>query len=288
MVKFTELTFDTNLPTTDNAYEQFHLRVVVDSQQKYARVTDIKPKRTSDSKREVNQSSSTKSGRTRSMAAALNLGPNPMGTVTANATKTYEVITSSEMTHFSSLITQHRGEGNVQWGFNIEDVSLRKGGIDLEKWGIDLQEEVLPTARFKFVGKSNVPESPPKCMDIAITSYWSLILPSEQKKTWIHKLLRFVKFRTTSNTLSQQPLLGGNRSLALPVDSLTQTSSYTNLFQIVALTADLSKLQEMSHYIANVEVNRPGASDPHNVSVEREAAKSVHMTPIVVKGMLPT
>ena len=90
MVKFTELTFDTNLPTTDNAYEQFHLRVVVDSQQKNSRITDIKPKRTSDSNREVNQSSSTKKGRTRSKAAALNMGPNPTGLLSATATNTYE------------------------------------------------------------------------------------------------------------------------------------------------------------------------------------------------------
>ena len=268
-------------PTTSNAYEQFHLKVVVDSQQKNSRITDIKPKRTSHSNREVNQSSSTKKGKTRSKAAALNMGTNPTGSLSATATNTHEETASYEQTHLSSPIIEHHGKGNVRWGFNIDDFSLRKGGIDLEKWGIDLQEDVMPTARFEFVGKSKVPESPPKCLDIAVISYWRMIVPSEQKRSWIHKLLHIVKF---SKTPSQQPLLAGQRPLALPVNSLTQTSSYTNLFQIVALTADLSKLRELSHYKAHVGVNQPEDS----VSVEREAAKSVHMTPIVVKGMLLT
>ena len=81
----------------------------------------------------------------------------------------------------------------IRWGFNIDDFSLRKGGIDLEKWGIDLQEDVMPTARFEFVGKSKVPESPPKCMDIAIISYWRMIVPSEQKRSWMDKLLNIVE-----------------------------------------------------------------------------------------------
>ena len=161
-----------------------------------------------------------------------------------------------EKRRYNSAITEHRSDGNVRWGFNIDDVNLQKSGIDM-------REDVLPTVCFEFVGNSNVPAPPPECMDIVITSYWSMILPSEPKSTWIHKLLHPFKFRLTGNSCN------------------TQTTSYSNLFQIVALKADLSNLPEPSHYRAKVKV-RSGASGPPDV--KRKAADSVDVTPAVVDG----
>ena len=165
--------------------------------------------------------------------------------------KTNEESAGSERKRYHSAITEHHSDGNVRWGFNIDDVNL-------QKLGIDLQEDVLPTVHFKFVGKSNVPASPPKDIDIVITSYWSMILPSEPKSTWIRKILHL--FRSTGNT---------------------QTTSYSNLFQIVALKADLSNLPEPSHYRAKVKF-RSGACGPPDV--ERQAVDSVNVTLAVVDG----
>ena len=152
----------------------------------------------------------------------------------------------SEKMHYNSAISERRGNGSVRWGFNIDDGNL-------QEWGIDMREEVLPTVRFEFVGNTKVPAPPPKCMDVVITSYWSLILPSEPKSTWIRKLLHF--FQSTGNS---------------------QTISYSNLFQITALKADLSNVLEPSYYRAKVEV-RSGASP--DVQVKRQAAESVTVTP---------
>lgn len=199
------------------------------------------------------------------MTASWTLGLDPTkGAITgaASAMKTDEKTAGFEKKKYDSAITEHRSDGNVRWGFNVDDVNL-------QRWGIDMREDVLPTVCFEFVGDSNVPAPPPKYMDIVITSYWSMILPSKPKNTWIRKLLRF--FRSTA---------AGN----------TQTISYSNLFQIVALKADLSDLLEPSHYRAKVKV-RSGASSPSEVKVKRKAADSIDVTLAVVDGRyinLPT
>ena len=192
-------------------------------------------------------------GRTRGMTAGLTLGLHPQAAITGTAMKSNGETTGSEKKHYNSAITEHHSDGNVRWGFNIDDANL-------QKCGIDMQEDVLPTVCFKFLGDTNIPAPPPKCMDIVITSYWSLILLSGPKSNWIHKILRFFKFRSTGNT---------------------QTTSYSNLFQIVALKADLSNLPEPSHYRAKVKV-RSGVSGPPDV--KREGADSVNVTPAVVDG----
>lgn len=254
LVKFTELSFDTE-PPTDNAYKQFHLRIDVNSQQENAYVKVIKPKKTSDSDGEQKQLSSTKSSQTCSRTAGLTLGPHPQGTIAGAVTKTKEESAGSEKKQYNSAITVHRSDGNVQWGFNIDDVNFQKRGIEL-------QEDGLPTVCFKFTGENSIPAPPPKYMDIVITSYWSMVLPGqiESKSTWIHKLLHF--FRSTGNT---------------------STTSYSNIFQIVALKADLPNMPELSHYRAKVKF-RSGASSPPDVKVKRKAADSVDVTLAIIDG----
>ena len=248
-VQFTRLIFGTE-PTTNTAYEQFYLRVIVDSQQENADIEVIKPKRTLDSDREEMQSTSTKSGWTRGMTAGLNLGPQPLATITGTAIKTKEETAGSEKKRYNSAITEHHIDGNVRWGFNIDDVNLRRRGIEI-------QEDVLPTVHFEFLGDSNVPAPPPKYMDIAITSYWSMAVPSKPKSSWVHNLSCF--FRRSTQT--------GKAN--------TQTISYSNLFQIVAVKANLSNMPEPSHYRAKVKV-RSGVSGPPDV--KRWAVDSVDMT----------
>ena len=238
------------------AYKQFHLAVIVDSQQGNAHVKVIKPKSTSVSGGEERQLSSTKSGWTCGISTGLNLGSHPQAAIMGVAMKTNEKTAGFEKTQNHSAITAsvHRSDGNVSWGFNIADVSIQKQGIDM-------QEDDLPTVRFEFAGDSDLPEPPPKYMDIAIISSWSIIplhevSDSEPKSAWLHKLLRF--FRSTSKA---------------------QTTSYSNLCQIVALKVDPSNLPRPSRYRAKVEV-RSGVCGPPDV--KRQAADSVDVTFAVV------
>ena len=241
------------------AYKQIQLWVHVNSQQETARVKDIKPKKTSDSDGEEKQSSSLRSAQTCGITANFILGPQPQATITGAATKTNEETAGSEKKRNRSAINQQHSGGIISWDFKIDDVNFQKHGLDL-------REDNLPTVRFMFVGETNVPAPPPDDMDIAITSCWSMILPgpSEPKSTWIRKLLH--SFKSTANTGNTSP-----------------TVSYSNLFQIVALRADLSKLTEPSHYVAKVKF-KSGASCPPDVEVKRKAADSVDMTPTISIG----
>ena len=113
-----------------------------------------------------------------------------------------------------------------------------------------------------FVGERDEPAPPPKDIDIVITSYWSMISRSKQKKTGIHKLSRF--FRPTGNA---------------------QTVSYSNLFQIVALTVDVSNLSKQSIYRAQVKV-KSGVSEPPEVPrCVLKSLKPIHVTAVVVDGV---
>lgn len=176
-----------------------------------------------------------KSGRAMTVTAGLNT-PHPH----------WQAATGEETAgteQYSSDIAEHHNSGKVRWGYTIDNVNL-------QKWGFDMPEDVLPTARFLYFGNAEAPAPPPKCIDIVIKSFWSMTPP---RPKGIHKLLHF--FRSTS------------------------TASYSNIFQIIALKADLSNLLEPSHYRAKVKV-RSGASGPPDV--EQHAADSVNVTPVVV------
>ena len=240
---------------TDIAYKQIHLRVFIDSHQENADFEVIKPRKTPYSDGEEMQSSSVEMGRTRGASLSFTLPHQPA--ILFTATKTNKETAGSEKKINNNRITVNHDDGKVLWGFNIDDVNFQEGGFEM-------REDQLPTVRFKFTGDSDDPEPPPtpppKYMDIVITSYWKMILPSDSKGTWIRKFLHF--FRSTSNT---------------------QSASYSNLFQIVALKADLDKLQNLCDYKAKVVVN-PGASNPHEVSVKKKAVESVNVIPAVVDG----
>jgi hypothetical protein len=207
---------------------------------------------------EEKQLSLTKSGSTLGMAAGLVLGQNSRAVISATAVKTNEVTAGSEK-QINSAITGYDSvdrDGNIRWDFNI----------NFQKRGFHMPKAVLPTAHFEFHGDSNVPappKPPPKYMDVVITSHWK-IPPSELKSSrdWIQKLLHSFKFRSSGNTPGQT------------------TCYYSNLYQIVALTADVSNLPKQSYYRAKVKVES-GVSGSPEVKL---GADSVHVTPAVVHG----
>jgi hypothetical protein len=245
---------------TENAYKQIHLRVFVNSQEPkaYAVIPDIKPKSTPGSNGEVRQSSSTKSGWTRAITGIVTLGLNPQGSLTGASTKTNEKTEGSEKMQYTSPITEQDGDGKIWWDYGIDDDRYRENGYPMP-------EEVLPTVHFRFYDKS-----PPKHMDIVITSYWSKISRTRSEltrnRTKIHELLRV--FRWTGKT---QPI------------------SFSNLFQIVALTADVDNLIKNNYYHpAKVKMNlesgvsEPLAPEPEDQRPEAESLKRIEGTPVVV------
>ena len=191
--------------------------------------------------------------------------------INAIAIEKKEVIVGTEKMRINSAITEYdslEGNGNIQWEFSINrDLQPEKKARVFR-----MPNVALPSARFRFHGDSKVsapPEPPPKYTDIAITSYWS-ILPNglKRNRAWMQKLLRSFKFSPTGHSTS----------------AYTQTTSYLNIYQIVALTvdSDVSKLPAQRYYRANVKV-KSGVSEPPNV--EKSAEPSVHVTPAVVNGM---
>ena len=241
---------------TENAYKQIHLRVFVDSREPKAfpDIKNSKPTTTPGSDGEERHSSSTKSGRTRGISAMLSLGLNIQGSLSGTLTNSNEGIEGSEKTRYTSPITQQHKVGKIWWDYGISDDRFRENGYAMP-------EDVLPTVHFGF---NNIP--PPRHIDIVITSYWSKISPtrSETNKTQIHKLLHL--FRSTAS-------------------DKTQCISFSNLFQIVALTADANNLMKRNHYPATVKmfldsgISVPPKSEPE---AELESLKRIEGTSVVV------
>lgn len=198
------------------------------------------------------------------MTGNMIVGLNTQAAITGSAMtmKTNEETMSSEKKRYKSAITEHHSKGKVRWDFDVDDVRHQKQGHHMP-------ENVLPTVRFKFVGESDEPAPPPENVDIVIVSHWSMTSRNKLKRTWIHKFLRF--FKPTGN------------SQTMPV-------SCSNLFQIVALTADVSNLSEQSFYQAQVKVNlKSGVSEPPEVPrLEAKSLKPINVTAIVVDGMYLT
>ena len=210
--------------------------VAVDSQHENAYVEAIKPTRTRESDREENLALSTKIAGTRGMSASVTPGPHSVGGITFTATKTKEKGEVLEKKRYNSGIADHHRDGIVRWSFNVDDDNF-------QKWGINMEEDVLPSVSFEFVGPHNeVPAPPPTFMDIVISSHWSMILSSEWNKdsSWFAKLFHPRRFNSLGNTQTM----------------------YSNLFQLVAMKTVPSNLPERSHYKAKVEVRSGASGDP--------------------------
>ena len=187
------------------------------------------------------------------MTAMLSRGLNFLGSSLGGLTKTSERTEGSEKKRYSSPITQHYKVGRIWWDYEIGDDHFQKEGYKMPG-------NVFPIVHFEFDNTS-----PPKHIDIAITSFWSKISPfrSEQNRTLIHKLLHL--FRSA----------GG-----------AQCISFSNLFQIVALTADVEKLIRRNHYAATVKIYLDsGISTPPKPEPKAESLERTEGTSVVVDGM---
>jgi len=245
-VQFTKLEFDTLPPTIDHAYKQYHVVVAVDSKQVDAYVEAIKPTRTRGSDGVEKQAFSTKFTKFRGASVGVTPGPHTVGGITFTANNTIEKGKVIEKTRYDSTIVDHRMNGIVWWSFNVDDDNFRT-------WGINMAQDLLPSVSFEFVGD----ETPPKSMDIMIASQWSVIQRKDDP-SWISKL--FLRFRSSGST---------------------ETPSYSNLFQVVAMKTVPSNLPKRFHYHAEMEVSSGAGGDP---KVTRLPPESLNVIPRVVDG----
>ena len=165
----------------------------------------------------------------------------------------------TEETLYDSTIVDHRRNGIVWWSFNVDDDNF-------QKWGNAMTKDVLPSVSFAFVGH----EAPPKSMDIMIASHWSMIQQKDDP-SWISKL--FNRFKSSGDSHWSRSF--GN----------TETPSYSNLFQVVAMKTVPSDLPEWYHYHANLkmEVSSGTSGDP-NVTEPLQVPESLVVIPRVVDG----
>ncbi|KAG5653560.1 hypothetical protein H0H81_012249 [Sphagnurus paluster] len=205
------------------AYRQSHIRVHINSTQKQARVDVLRPMRTGQYDPEEKQTMSRKIGQVLGATLGLSAAPRPVGSASVSGSRTNEPTASSETKRFHSQITEQHIDGTVEWGFDIDDGSFQQSGISMGK-------EVLPATVFEFFGLSDTPEPPPERMDITITNYWSVNLPTEPKKAWFRKLWR--SFRSNGS----------------------EATCYTNLIQVMAISTVPSELPERSYFAAESKV----------------------------------
>lgn len=182
---FTELESE----SVDNlAYGHFHTSVIVDSRQELARIIDVQPKKTPT---EAKVSSPSKKcwtvGGTGSVGAIFT---QPKVSVGVNASRVAETSTSSERTMNTFRITTLGMDGFASWGYHISDDFQQVGGKAL------LSDE-LPRARFRFVGKTSTPTSPPDRLDVEVLTYWSVLRcyggTEEIPKRWPWKKRPFIR-----------------------------------------------------------------------------------------------
>ncbi|KDR76821.1 hypothetical protein GALMADRAFT_1328780 [Galerina marginata CBS 339.88] len=229
-VQFTQLRFGTKR-TTEAAYKQFYVSVTVNAGHENAGFYKYSPKRSLASEKEEKQLLTAKTGQTRSLAAALVIGPHPQATLTANKTKADEKTSGFERKQLTSRIRQRDEDGMIQWGFDLDDVNEQEEGTDMS-------DNNLPTVCIEFPGDDpKAPPPPPERLGIEIGSYWSIRREGKKQSSWIRKILN----------LSSSS--GG-----------TQDIFYSNMCHIVALKANPSVFPPRSDYAATIDV-RPEVSD---------------------------
>jgi len=215
------------------AYQQFFVRVIIDSKHENARVMSKSPNKTPESERQETETTSTKIGGTLGVEGGMTIGPSPQVTMKVTKMKADDETAGFGKTRNTSRITEHHYDGVIWWGFYLDDLHERERGIEFP-------DCALPTVGFEFVGNPGVPP-PPERMDLQIASYWSIIPKSEVETNWIRTFL----------------------NLSISSDN-SQATSYSNLCQIVALETVPFDLPPRSDYKATTHVT-PGVPDTDHI-----------------------
>lgn len=215
------MNFDAEQATVNTGYEQIHLRVTIDPQERDADANVIQPRQTSTSDGEIKGISGWTNSwaQTGSIAAGLTRLV-PQGTVTGGLSHTTGTSGATERKQYTSRITEKTLYGVVRWGFQIDDESDRKAGIKI-------LGSKLPHASFEFYPKSGLVNIPaPSFVDVEVASYWSLI-SHKQDRRWFLDMFSHPQ---------------------------SDVVTYSNICQAVALKIP-STLMKRSRYKATLKVN---------------------------------
>ncbi|KDR66385.1 hypothetical protein GALMADRAFT_259488 [Galerina marginata CBS 339.88] len=250
-IQFTKLNFGSHrtIGNSNMAYRQFHLRVTIDSQQKNADVTVIKPLQSVAFEREAKELSATKASWAIGTSLGATIGLSSNATMMATTTRTSEVATSLEKKRYTSRITQQTKYGVVWWGFEIDDPYEQEEGVKLS-------DPTLPAVEFEYLGDSDIPAPPPKHIHVEVATYWSIIRKSGEDANWMYKILS----RSTSNA-----------------------GSYSNLCQIVTMVVP-SNLKDRADYRATMHVNSGQHGSNFSTNVRRQTG-TLDATPAVSWGL---
>ncbi|KAF9558795.1 hypothetical protein CPC08DRAFT_709388 [Agrocybe pediades] len=169
------------------------MQVVIDSQEKYTNIANVKPLPTPASDREVKVVETTKTTRTLLLGVAAAIGAPTKVTLNGTASRANERGQTQEHKRYTSRITTSDASGVVWWGYNVDDANQRQEGLRMLEG-----HENLPSASLTYklplkVTLEGCPEeekygssssstrrtSATKSIDIEVASYWSLI--SEEK-----------------------------------------------------------------------------------------------------------
>lgn len=247
-IDFTKLKFSSEGSTKNAAYKQYYVRVTVDTQEENADVNIIKPLRTPAFDREVKGISGSKTNWSAGFGGTIGgiLGAIPTMTGTGTSTRAGEKSSSSEQKQFTSRITEDGKRGVAWWGFNIDDP------FEQDK-GIRMCDESLPSAKFKFLGKTKAPPpSLPKFVHVEVASYWSI--PA-----------------------------GGGPWLDIILKSAPKSGLYSNLCQVVVLKIP-SQLSEGYPYCATLHIDSAGME----IDESLPANEPLEVYPSVQFGNKPT
>ncbi|KAF8816300.1 hypothetical protein BYT27DRAFT_7077478 [Phlegmacium glaucopus] len=217
-LQFSKLRFSTKRTNDSMAYNQFHLRVVIDPQHENADIDEIKPEQTAAYERGVQESSATKTTHAIAGSVSASVGIKPQATLMASANRTSEVGSTFERKRYMSRITQQTILGVVWWGSNIDDPYEQEGGI---KWGTKFSR--LQTSSFWVTQMYQL--LPPPRMELEVASYWSIMTNRSHTTSWIWR----------------------------PLSTSSRTPSYSNICQIVALGVP-TNLEKRSDYRGTIHV----------------------------------
>jgi len=175
----------------------------------------------------------------------LTIGSKIQGTLTGSGTRTSENSAGSEKKRYASRITQQTKYGVVFWGFHVDDPYNQEGGVNMP-------DANLPAVSFEFLGDSDIAAPPPEFIDVEISSCWSLLPKAGNENNWLPDF----------------------------VSRLSQTASYSNLCQMVALSIP-SNLPKQADYRATLNVY-PRQNKLNNTSYRvdtRRQVGSIRVTP---------
>jgi hypothetical protein len=222
------LEFQGQRKTNSTGYELGHALVAINTTRELTEIKVKKPFSTRAADKEIKETNGSKN------VFGATMGGSLAGIFGGKFTGTWNKETSwtGEVKKFNSRITKFSSRGFVSWGFSIDDPHERERGILLD-------EEILPSVEFEFLG-DDVPSAPPEFLRVEVKSCWSLI---SNAKGWV------------PNWLNQ---LG---------EPMSNSPSHSVLCQVVVLEIPTCELLEPSKYVATldmkaidqVEVKLPGS-----------------------------